>query len=500
MKKYCIRFTLLIVTVLMTIVIYADDNTAYFQVGDITLVVTNAAEVSNLLDAEGLSSVDSVEGINYLLTIEDGTAHYQLRTNDEQSAILQSSVDYGMVDTDEITLNTNDPQSIVRYAIGLLHYANGNYRKASTNFELVADQINDNPSAMLVYANALILNEDYEAGETVLAEIIESDDILSSVALHNRSIRHLMSENYDLALSDLDDAIAAGLTISTVFNNRGVIHSSQGKQELAIEDYLRALELDAENQQAIYNLGTAQLESGLLDDAIQSFSRALELNPESSDIVMNRGIAYFTRGDRDKAFDDYTTAIDLDPNNAEALFNLALWHHTHGTLSAAINFYTHAIREDSTYAEAYTNRGVAYMDNNQHQNAFADFERALEINPDDAIAHYQLGLAYARTSSYRNAVDSFTHAIELNPDDGMYYRDRAMAYIYLNLPQPVIDDATRAIELGIEDAYLLRGIAYGFSGNPAGATVDFDRYEEIFGFFPLDTAQFRAEMRQKAGS
>jgi len=500
MNKYFMRFTMLILSVLTTFAIYADDTGTYFQIGDVTLVVSNADEVSNLLEKEGLRLVNSIDGINYLLTIEDAMAKFRLRTDDEPDAELPSSIEFGIVDIDEITLNIEEPQIVARYAIGILHYANGNYRKASTNFELVADHINANPSAMLVNANALVLNEEYEAGKALLAEIIESDDDLSTVALHNRSILYFLTEDFDLALSDLNTAISAGLEISTAYNNRGVIYSAQGEHELAIDDYLMALELDPEHPQAIYNLATAKLESGQLDEALQSFSRALELNPESSDIVMNRGIVYFMLGNSEAAFDDYAEAIDLDPNNAEALFNLALWHQTYGTLSAAINFYSHAIREDSTYANAYTNRGVAYVDSNQLSKAFADFERALEINPDDAIAHYQLGLAYARSGSYSNAVDSFSSAIELNSDDGTYYRDRAMAYVYLNLPQPVIDDATRAIELGIDDAYLLRGIAYGFSGNPAGATADFDKYEEIFGFFPLDTAQFRAEMRQKAGS
>lgn len=112
----------------------------------------------------------------------------------------------------------------------------------------------------------------------------------------------LVIENYTLCL---ETGQVAPEIRARAFNNRGNAHLALGDYDLAISDYNDALRLDPDDPDTYYNRGSAYLDRGEYDLAIADFDETLRLDPLSAYAFNNRGIAQFNREEFDQAIADW---------------------------------------------------------------------------------------------------------------------------------------------------------------------------------------------------
>jgi tetratricopeptide (TPR) repeat protein len=70
---------------------------------------------------------------------------------------------------------------------------------------------------------------------TVVVEYAQADDIASlAVVYYNRGNAHYSNAEYDLAISDYNEAIRLAPTLAVTYAGRGTVYNATGSYELAI--------------------------------------------------------------------------------------------------------------------------------------------------------------------------------------------------------------------------------------------------------------------------
>lgn len=104
----------------------------------------------------------------------------------------------------------------------------------------------------------------------------------------NRAYENAVKGEYDLALSDYDEAVKLNPKDVSIYLNRGKVHSNKKNYDLAIAD----------------------------------FNKAIELNPNEATAYFNRGESYEKKGSATQAMGDYQKVVEMDANNESAKISL----------------------------------------------------------------------------------------------------------------------------------------------------------------------------------
>ncbi|HLK23278.1 MAG TPA: TIR domain-containing protein [Caulobacteraceae bacterium] len=107
-------------------------------------------------------------------------------------------------------------------------------------------------------------------------------------------------------------------------------HARAGEYDQAIEQYNQVIAARPDHANALNNRGNALLAKGQGEQAILDFDRAIALKPDFAAAYCNRGNAFQSKGDYDKAIRDYTVALQLKPDLAAALNNRAATYERKG--------------------------------------------------------------------------------------------------------------------------------------------------------------------------
>jgi len=210
---------------------------------------------------------------------------------------------------------------------------------------------------------------------TLWTYVIEKTQVKIPFVYNNRGIAYNVRGEYDLAIKDLDTALALKPDYIMALNNRGLAYENRGMYDLAIEDFTRAIALNPDYNEAYNNRGLAYDHKGMHDQAIEDFTRAIALNPDYNEAYNNRGVAYGGKRLLDNATKDFDRAIALKPDYFEALCNRGYALKLNGQYELAVESYTKAIALDRTNATAYINRAYASLEAGDTANAISDLRR-----------------------------------------------------------------------------------------------------------------------------
>ena len=141
--------------------------------------------------------------------------------------------------------------------------------------------------------------------------VVKSDADKQTLLLQ-RGVAHAVLRDFEAAISDFTDYIAAGGRCSLAYWQRAVCQS----------------ELDEFN--IFEGKGNVNLHSAEAD-----FSDAIRQNATSAYVYYNRGNLHASRKELSKAIDDYTIALRHDPNLAEAYYNRGIARYKAGDKQAA---------------------------------------------------------------------------------------------------------------------------------------------------------------------
>ena len=158
--------------------------------------------------------------------------------------------------------------------------------------------------------------------------------------------------------------------------NLGLVHMLSGDFDGAVSRQVEAIRLDPDLAEAHYNLGNAYSRQGRYVEAVTSYREAIRLKPDSappdsvvSAVDANQGAytrsvagyehamryaglanAYFNLGDHTAAIESYTRAVGLASDFADGHYNLGIIHERTGNVERAIfhwRAYLGLARQDS---------------------------------------------------------------------------------------------------------------------------------------------------------
>ena len=152
--------------------------------------------------------------------------------------------------------------------------------------------INGNNSAdWMLHGELSFATGEYEAALSSLnraVELRQAQNVSASALLHNnRALVALELAEYELALEDVENAIAIDANFAPAWRNKGLILETIDRNEESLAAYDRALALDPEDYNTWTNKGFSLYKMQRYEEAKQSFQKALEINPDYQPAINN---------------------------------------------------------------------------------------------------------------------------------------------------------------------------------------------------------------------
>jgi lipoprotein NlpI len=160
---------------------------------------------------------------------------------------------------------------------------------------------------------------------------------------------------------------------------RGSFHLSEGKYDLAIQELDSAIALRPDDADAYISRGNAYASKRDLDRAIQSYDSAIALRPNQAFAYKNRGMTYTTKGDFDRAIQDLDRAIALQSDYATAFSSRGFAYQMKGDYERAVKDYDRSIELSPNSAAAYSSRANVQFILGHFSEAARDLERSLSF-------------------------------------------------------------------------------------------------------------------------
>jgi len=212
----------------------------------------------------------------------------------------------------------------------------------------------------------------------VIADAGEAIRLHPNVAAYNlRGSAYYDKGEYDIAISDFNDALRMGPPSGIIFHNRGNAWRSKGEYAKAIADYDQSIKLGPPSAFSWQNRGISKRALGDLEGALADINEAIRLDPTLPQPLTSRAVIWRARGDLDRAIADTTEAIRLAKAKAPA------------------NIMT---PPGSVLISAYSHRALAYEAKGDFDRARQDYAAALEGKASDAGSKANQATAKVRLS------------------------------------------------------------------------------------------------------
>jgi tetratricopeptide (TPR) repeat protein len=147
-------------------------------------------------------------------------------------------------------------------------------------------------------------------------------------AYNNLATCYMGKRSYQLAVTNLKQAIHLNPNLVEARINMGVTLAAQNKLDEAVAHYYAALQVNSsfaaahEFAGAHFNLGNALTRQGELDRAIAHYSEALRIKPDDAEALNNLGIVLAAQGETSDALAHFREALRIRPDFADAKKNL----------------------------------------------------------------------------------------------------------------------------------------------------------------------------------
>jgi tetratricopeptide (TPR) repeat protein len=234
-----------------------------------------------------------------------------------------------------------------------------------------------------------------------------------AVAHTARGVAYVTLLDYDRALTDFGDAIAADRTFAAAFANRAAVHAAKQGFELAIADLSQVLKLEPSAIAFADRAGMYRL-NGQNDQAIRDYGEAIRLNPKFADAILNRAITLADSSRCSEAIPDFTRAIELNPSEPVAHLNRGVCHETMGNDAAALEDFTQHLSLEPRSEYGLERRAAVFFRARRYDLALIDYAQALIVNPSSPVALYGRGVVKLVTGDKSGELD-VASAVAMRP-------------------------------------------------------------------------------------
>jgi tetratricopeptide (TPR) repeat protein len=208
---------------------------------------------------------------------------------------------------------------------------------------------------------------------------VKPDDAVRYI---NRAVFYENSFQRELALADLDKAVALDGNAATLLRRANLL-AAMGRKDKAAADYQAVLGLDPSSKLALTQLGLLEIDAGRKDEALAPIDQHRESADEDRPDWESAKAELLARaGDADGAIAAIDKAIAIKSASPKFL-NQRCW--TKGTLAvqldSALQDCTRAIELTEDNVDALDSRAMVYFRLNRLSEALADVNAALDRDP-----------------------------------------------------------------------------------------------------------------------
>jgi tetratricopeptide (TPR) repeat protein len=166
-------------------------------------------------------------------------------------------------------------------------------------------------------------------------------------AAYQEGVKSLNAGEYDKAIKELQQALAANPKSAEIYYSLGLAYSAKGNQDKAIKNLLVAVRLNPKFTQARVALGQIYDQQGLNllrqgqpARAATLFKEAVAQDPKNDGAFNNLGVALAQQRQYTQAIAALQRSVAVNPNNNKAQFNLGVTQYSMGDKNATVQQYT----------------------------------------------------------------------------------------------------------------------------------------------------------------
>lgn len=367
-----------------------------------------------------------------------------------------------------------------------------------TLFNSVDNQIKNNKGTFddyfqraVIFKSAGEFNKALSDYEIALTLANNSDQ--SAKALINRGSIYQEQKQFDIALSDFNEAIKLSPKSSFVYNNRGFLYQNMGKISDAISDFEKSIELDQTNYKPYVNLVAIYKEQknyttaeevcnlliknnpdvrsyihkadyfqsiGKLSLALLEWNKAVIYSNENPDILVERStFKDDVLNDDLGAVEDCKLAIAKNSNNAKYYYQLARPLYDLEEYDDVSQYCDKALKLNPNYFDALIMRGNVLDLSGKINAAKKDYIKAIEIKPSDFEGYYQMSILFVNNNQLDSAIAIVNDFIKIDPSNYKMRLQQAKLSVANNEMTKALEQLTSLSKTfnDIPDAFYLLG-------------------------------------------
>lgn len=257
-----------------------------------------------------------------------------------------------------------------------------------------------------------VFSEEYDLGLKDLNEALHLKPG-SAYSLYNRGLAYFFKEDYKRALTDFERAAQGNPKSAPEHFYKGRTLSELGRHDEAIEAFTSAIGIRKDDARYFRFRADARLEKSENASAIADYTESIRLNPQAI-AYRGRGIGYFNQSNYEQAVLDLTEAIRLDADDWYSPYMRANAYALLGRYQDAIADHTKALRLDAGNARVLNGRADALMNSGNLSEAMVDVERALKVDPEFGMAVTTRAEVLERLGRKEEAIAEFKRSLAID--------------------------------------------------------------------------------------
>ncbi|MBI4720267.1 MAG: tetratricopeptide repeat protein [Chitinivibrionia bacterium] len=193
-------------------------------------------------------------------------------------------------------------------------------------------------------------------------------------------------------------------------------HSESGRMDMAIEEMERAVALKPHFADLRYNLGNLYSMKNEYDQASRHLRKALEINPKFFKARVHLAMAMLRGGDPGGAAHELSLAAPICPNFYKERFNdLHQALRVKGNDEATDLLFREILEERPSSSQLSKELAVEAIQNGNNTEAIRELKKAIALNADYPDLHNYLGIAYGNGGMLDDSIEEFEIALKINP-------------------------------------------------------------------------------------
>ncbi|WP_181161230.1 caspase family protein [Labrys okinawensis] len=282
--------------------------------------------------------------------------------------------------------------------------------------------------------------------------------------LYNRSVGYNRQNKADLALADIDQAIALDPDQASYYTQRGHIRYGQAKYDAAVADYSQALAKKTPTAADYTYRGNSYYGLEDYQKAVADYDASLRLDPNDVDTHAFRGSALLRLSRPAEAMADLNFTIERGgdkvgageyKNRGEALVELGRGDEGRPDFVKAEEIATAKLETDN-YNFVYRAFARAFIGNGE--GAIADADKYLSIDPKASEAFHARALGNVARQDFTKAIADFSQAISMGRKRLFIQRQRGDVYLRIGQPEQAIADYQAQLNLTPGNALAMVGL------------------------------------------